>query len=102
MELDAASMRALAALARLDASDQELAAIAPDLERILAYVDRLAAFDDPSIAPLRHPNLAGDAIETSALRADLTERGLALAEVQALAPAWEGERFAVPRTIDQG
>jgi len=98
--LDDAQLVALARLARLDLTDADREALGADLERILDYVARLAAFDDPDVEPLRHPNQEGGG-EPAGLRADVPAGGLPTAALEALAPAWRDERFEVPRTVDQ-
>lgn len=92
-------LRDLAALARL-AEPEEPAALRQDLAKILAYVERLAPFDDPEALPLRHPNLADDASAPETLRPDLRGEGLNASELASLAPQWREERFEVPRTVD--
>jgi Asp-tRNA(Asn)/Glu-tRNA(Gln) amidotransferase C subunit len=90
--------RALATLAGLDpkAVDADLEA---DVQRILAYVERLEAFDDASVAPLHHPNLEGDAVDVDALRAD-TPQAPPVIDREAIAPAWRDGRFEVARTVE--
>lgn len=98
--LDDDHLQALARLARLELGDADRAALRRDLERILTYVERLAAFDDPAVPPLRHPNLAGPALVPDALRPDLPRAGLPRAALAAIAPAWRGDRVEVPRTVE--
>jgi aspartyl-tRNA(Asn)/glutamyl-tRNA(Gln) amidotransferase subunit C len=100
--LDDRDLDALAHLARLDLTGVDRAALRADLERVLGYVDRLEAFDDPTVEPLRHPALgAAAAVEPAALRPDAIVPGLATSDVEALAPAWRDGRVEVPRTVDQ-
>jgi aspartyl/glutamyl-tRNA(Asn/Gln) amidotransferase C subunit len=100
--IDEHDLDALAQLARLDLTGVDRVALRADLERVLGYVDRLAAFDDPSIEPLRHPALgAAVAVEPADLRPDATAPGLATDVIAALAPAWREGRVEVPRTVDQ-
>jgi aspartyl/glutamyl-tRNA(Asn/Gln) amidotransferase C subunit len=100
--IDERDLDALAQLARLDLAGVDRVALRTDLERVLGYVDRLAAFDDPAIEPLRHPALgAAAAVDPADLRPDATTPGLATAVVEELAPAWREGRVEVPRTVDQ-
>ena len=104
--LDDDQLQALARLARLDLTTEDREALGTDLERILAYVERLAAFDDPGVEPLRHPNLGADGGEPAGLRPDdlrpdVPLTGLPRAALEALAPAWRDDRFEVPRTVEQ-
>jgi len=98
--LDDAQLQALARLARLDLTAEERGALRHDLGRILDYVDRLAAFDDPLARPLRHPNV-GDGTLPTDLRSDVTLTGLPRTALEALAPAWRDDRVEVPRTVEQ-
>ncbi len=104
--LDDDQLQALARLARLDLTTADREALGADLERILAYVERLAGFDDPAVEPLRHPNLeVGDGEPAGHrpddLRPDVARSGLPRSALEALAPAWRDDRFEVPRTVEQ-
>jgi aspartyl-tRNA(Asn)/glutamyl-tRNA(Gln) amidotransferase subunit C len=100
--LDDRELDALAQLARLDLTGVDRVALRADLERVLGYVDRLEAFDDPSVEPLRPPALGAAAtVEPAGLRPDAPAPGLTTSAVQALAPAWRDGRVEVPRTVDQ-
>ncbi|MDA0700026.1 MAG: Asp-tRNA(Asn)/Glu-tRNA(Gln) amidotransferase subunit GatC [bacterium] len=101
--LDDRALDALARLARLDLSGVDRDALRSDLESVLGYVDRLAAFDEPGTEPLRHPAL-GDAaasLDAGALRPDAPLPGLPTDALAALAPAWRDGWVEVPRTVDQ-
>jgi len=108
--LDDEQLQALARLARLDLTTADREALGADLERILDYVERLAAFDDPSAEPLRHPNqgAAGEpaglqpgGLQPDDLRPDAPLDGLPRSALEALAPAWRDDRVEVPRTVEQ-
>ncbi len=97
--LDDAELDHLADLARLDLAGADRAARVADLERVLAYVDRLAAADDPTLEPLRHPAHDGAPLRPVDLRADVAEQGLSRTDLEALTPLRDG-RVVVPRTLD--
>jgi aspartyl-tRNA(Asn)/glutamyl-tRNA(Gln) amidotransferase subunit C len=97
--LDDAELEHLADLARLDLSGVDRVALAGDLERILAYVDRLADADDPNLTPLRHPAHDGVPLQPADLRADVARPGLSRSDLEALTALREG-RVIVPRIID--
>lgn len=99
-ELSDEALRQLADLARLDLDAAELPGLRAELGKLLAYVDRLADFDDPSVPPLRHPNREGGATGLDTLRQDEQRPGLSAAELQELLPLHDG-RVRVPRTIDR-
>jgi aspartyl/glutamyl-tRNA(Asn/Gln) amidotransferase C subunit len=97
-------LRALATLAQLELGG-DAASLRQDLERILAYVDRLKDFDDPNIEPLLHPNLGAGGIDVSELRGDPIDaagnpEGLSRATLEDFAPRWREGRFEVPRTVE--
>lgn len=98
--LDDAHLDHLAGLARVALAVGERDAVRADLERVLDYVARLAAFDDPAVAPLRHPAHDGAPLEPAALRADVAPASDE--EPSALDPALERRegRVVVPRTVD--
>lgn len=99
--LDDDQLQALARLARLDLTTADREALGADLERILDYVERLAAFDDPAAEPLRHPNQGPGGGEPADLRPDVPIAGLPRTALEALAPAWRDDRVEVPRTVEQ-
>lgn len=95
--LDDAALDHLAALARLDLHEADRDALRRDLQRVLDYVDRLAAHDDPTARPLRHPAHDGRPVAPAALRADRP-----VATPSALDPTVERRdgHVVVPRTVD--
>lgn len=99
--LDDDALAHLAALARLDLDPARRDAVRADLEKLLGYVDRMEAYDDPLVAPLRHPAHDGAPQDARALRRD--EPGAdAAAGPDALDPelARRDGRVVVPRTVD--
>lgn len=99
--LDDADLDALAALARLELAPADRAPLRRDLQRILDYVDRLAAVDDPNVAPLRWPRPGAAEVTPADLRDDAPgSTPPPAAALAALAPAWRDGRFEVPRTVD--
>lgn len=100
--LDDDALDHLAALARLDLAAGDRDALRGDLERVLAYVDRLAAFDDAAVAPLRHPAHDGAPLAPEALRRDELAGARAGTATDALDPglARRDGRVVVPRTVD--
>ena len=84
----------VAALARLELTDDELERFTEQLAAVLDHAADLAAFDLEGTPPTAHP-FAADAL----VRADTIEPCLDRAEVLAQAPAVEDDRFCVPRII---
>jgi aspartyl-tRNA(Asn)/glutamyl-tRNA(Gln) amidotransferase subunit C len=89
------AVRHVARLARLALTDDEVAALAPQLSTILDYAEQVGevtAGDDvePTVHPFALANVA---------RPDEPRPGLTREEVLAGAPAVEDDRFAVPRIV---
>ena len=95
MTVDAATVRHIARLARIAVSDEEVEALAPELNNILGWVEQLQEVDVAEIEPMTAviPNrlrLREDAIVDGGKRDD----------VLANAPAAEHGFFAVPKVIE--
>ena len=93
--LNADDVRAIADLARLELSDDEVALYQRQLSEILVYFQKLQELDtshiDPtsSVLPL-----------TNVMRADEAKTALPVADVVANAPDSDGEQFRVPAVLD--
>ncbi len=86
----------LAKLARLDLSGAELDHYAGQLDVILQSVARISEVAAEDIPPTSHPVPV-----ENVFRDDIAMPGLDRAEVFAAAPATEGDRFRVPRILDE-
>ena len=95
MEVTDALVRHVAKLARVDLTDAEVAAMGPQLTRILTHVESVATVDiaghDPAGAP---------PISQSALRDDAPAPGLDRREVLKNAPAHDQVFFLVPKVLE--
>ena len=85
-----------ARLARLRLSDDELDHYAGQLDVILQSVARVSEVAADDIPPMSHPIPV-----ENVFRDDVARPGLDRAEVAAGAPAWEDDRFRVPRILDE-
>lgn len=85
----------LAQLARLAVTDEELDVFAGQLDVILAAVARVAEVAADDIPPTTHAVPL-----TNVLRPDVVTPSLARDDVLAAAPATEGDRFRVPRILE--
>ncbi|MBX6389242.1 MAG: Asp-tRNA(Asn)/Glu-tRNA(Gln) amidotransferase subunit GatC [Frankia sp.] len=85
----------LARLSRMSLSDDELDALAPQLEAILSHVARVAEVAAADIPPTSHAVPL-----TNVFRTDAVQPSLPVDEVLAGAPAAEDGRFRVPRILD--
>ena len=85
----------LARLARLQLTDDELEHYAGQLDVILQSVARVSEVAADDIPPTSHP-----VPMDNVYRDDVARPGLARDQVAAQAPAWEDDRFRVPRILD--
>jgi aspartyl-tRNA(Asn)/glutamyl-tRNA(Gln) amidotransferase subunit C len=95
MTVDAATVRHIARLARIAVSDAEVAALAPELNSILGWVEQLQEVDVTGVAPMiavipNHQRLREDAVTDGGIRD----------KVLANAPVAEHGFFAVPKVIE--
>ena len=86
----------LARLARLALSDEELDAMSGQLPVILGAVARVGEVAAADIPPTSH-----SVPLTNVLRPDVVRPSLPVEDVLAGAPAAEGDRFRVPRILDE-
>jgi aspartyl-tRNA(Asn)/glutamyl-tRNA(Gln) amidotransferase subunit C len=87
---------ALARLARIEMTDEELAHLAPQLEVILESVATVSDVATDDIPPTSHALPL-----TNVFRPDVVRSSLPIAEVLAGAPAAEQDRFRVPRILGE-
>jgi aspartyl-tRNA(Asn)/glutamyl-tRNA(Gln) amidotransferase subunit C len=87
-------VRHVARLARLALTDDEVAALAPQLSAILGYAEQVGEVAADEVVPTTHPFALADVT-----RPDLAAPSLEREDVLAGAPAVEQDRFAVPRIV---
>ena len=88
-------VRHIARLARIAMSDEEIAALAPELNNILGWVEQLAEVDTEGVEPL-----TAVIDQKLRLRDDVVSDGNCRDAVLANAPAAEHGFFAVPKVIE--
>lgn len=95
MSVDHATVKKIASLARLAISDEEAAALAPELNKILGFVEQLGEVDVSGVEPMTAviPNKLR-------LREDVVTDGNVRDKVLANAPQAEHGFFAVPKVIE--
>ena len=95
MSVDAATVRHIAKLARIAVSDEEVAALEPELNNILGWIEQLQEVDVTGVQPMTAviPN-------TLRMRQDVVNDGGIRDDVLANAPAAEHGFFAVPKVIE--
>lgn len=91
-----AEVEHLARLARLQLSEVELDHYAGQLDVILQSVARVSEVAGDDIPPTSHPIPMANVF-----RDDVARPGLDRAVVATSAPAWEDDRFRVPRILDE-
>ncbi len=89
--IDAQEVRAIARLARLELSEEEVTRLAENLQNILAYVDTLAEVDVADVEPFINA-----AAGSNVLRADEPRPGLPRETALENAPRQAGGFFKVP------
>ena len=95
MSVDKATVAKIASLARIRMSDGEVAAMVPELNNILGWVEQLGEVDVAGVEPMtavipNHLRLREDVVTDGALRD----------RVLANAPAPEHGFFGVPKVIE--
>ncbi len=100
MSVDTATVAKIAALARIKMSDAEIAAMVPELNGILGWVEQLGEVDVTGIEPM-----TAVIANTLRLRADVVDAdpltgGDKRDAVLANAPAAEHGFFGVPKVIE--
>ena len=95
-EITPEEVRYVAALARLDLTDEEVAHFSTQLSVVLDHIDAIRALDLHEVPPMAH------AFElANVLRQDTPRPGVDRDEVLAQAPAAEDGRFRVPRILGE-
>lgn len=98
MSLDTATVRRVAALARIRLEEEEVARVQGELNGILGWIEQLQAVDTEGVEPM-----AGgtpDGVAAMPMREDVVTDGGIAAQVLANAPDREGAYFAVPKVVE--
>jgi aspartyl-tRNA(Asn)/glutamyl-tRNA(Gln) amidotransferase subunit C len=94
--LTRADVAHVAALARLELSEEELERYTGQLAAVLEHAEDVAALEIADVPPTSHPFA-----ERTVVRDDVPVACLDRDEVLAQAPAVEDDRFCVPRIIGE-
>jgi len=100
MSVDTATVARIASLARIKVTEEELGAMVPELNGILAWVEQLGEVDVSGVEPMtavipNHQRLRDDVVN-----ADPLTGGGIRDKVLANAPAAEHGFFGVPKVIE--
>ncbi|HRE50319.1 MAG TPA: Asp-tRNA(Asn)/Glu-tRNA(Gln) amidotransferase subunit GatC [Flavitalea sp.] len=94
MEVNDGLIENLANLARLKFGENEKAAIREDLQKMIAFVEKLQEVDTEGVAPLLHMTE-----NVNILREDVVQGSVSREEGLKNAPASDGQFFKVPKVI---
>lgn len=94
MPITREDVRHAAALARLALTEEESAALLPQLNEILAYVEKLRELDLEGIAPMTHAEAGA-----GSLREDVVAPGLSQDEALRGAPETAEGHYVVPQVV---
>jgi aspartyl-tRNA(Asn)/glutamyl-tRNA(Gln) amidotransferase subunit C len=100
MSVDTANVAKIAALARIKVTEAEIAAMVPELNGILAWVDQLGEVDVTGIAPMTAVIPNQQRLRADVIGADPLTGGGIRDDVLANAPAGEHGFFGVPKVIE--
>lgn len=92
--MDRKEIEALARLAKLEFSDQELDEFTNDMSNIIGFVNRLSELDTSGVAPASH--VSG---EVNVFREDEVKESISREAVLSVAPERDDSTFIIPRVI---
>lgn len=95
MSVDSATVRKIASLARIAVSEEQVAAMVPELNNILGWIEQLGEVDTSQVEPM-----TAVIANTLRLREDVVSDGDVRDAVLANAPAAEHGFFGVPKVIE--
>ncbi|MBR0653747.1 Asp-tRNA(Asn)/Glu-tRNA(Gln) amidotransferase subunit GatC [Plastoroseomonas arctica] len=95
MSLDQATVRRVAALARLHVEEADVVRLQGELNGILGWIEQLQEVDVTGVEPM-----AGGGASALRWRADAVTDGGMAEKVLANAPDREGEYFGVPKVVE--
>jgi aspartyl-tRNA(Asn)/glutamyl-tRNA(Gln) amidotransferase subunit C len=99
MKLTEDQVRAVAELAHLALSDDEIRRMARDLDGILTHIDKLNELDTSNVEPMAQ--VLYDAEETATLRPDIERPTLSNEDALANAPLSGAGYFKIPKVIER-
>jgi aspartyl-tRNA(Asn)/glutamyl-tRNA(Gln) amidotransferase subunit C len=100
MSVDHATVRKIASLARIAASDAEVEAMVPELNNILGWIEQLGEVDTSSVAPMTAVIANRLRLRDDVANADPLSGGGIRDRILANAPAAEHGFFGVPKVIE--
>ena len=95
MSVDEKTVRRIATLARIGVREEELPALAKELNTIIGFVEQLSEVDTEGVKPFTSP-----VENTMRWREDAVTDGGYAEQVLVNAPAKDDEYFAVPKVVE--
>ena len=96
-EIDAAQVRHVAKLSRIELTDEQVERFGRQLGDVLAYFDKLQQLDTENVEPMAH------AVELrNVLADDVPRESLTPDKALSNAPQRDGDFFKVPKVIGEG
>ena len=96
MEINEALLDHIANLSKLSFEGSEKEAIRQDLQRMIAFVDKLSELDTTGVEPLIFMSN-----EVNRLRDDITEQSVSHEEALRNAPIKDSDYFRIPKVLDK-
>ncbi len=96
MEINEALLDHIANLSKLSFEGSEKEAIRQDLQRMIAFVDKLSELDTTGVEPLIFMSN-----EVNRLRDDITEQSISHEEALRNAPKKDSDYFRIPKVLDK-
>ncbi len=96
MEINEALLDHIANLSKLAFEGSEKEAIRQDLQRMIAFVDKLSELDTTGVEPLIFMSN-----EVNRLRDDITEQSISHEEALRNAPKKDSDYFRIPKVLDK-
>ncbi|MFC4294530.1 Asp-tRNA(Asn)/Glu-tRNA(Gln) amidotransferase subunit GatC [Novosphingobium tardum] len=100
MSVDTATVRKIAGLARIAMGDEAIAAMVPELNNILGWVEQLGEVDVTGVEPMTAVIPVALRLRADVVASDLETGGGKRDRVLANAPANEHGFFGVPKVIE--
>ncbi len=98
MSLDTATVRRVAALARIRLEEEEVARVQAELNGILGWIEQLQSVDTEGVEPMAGGTPEG--IAAMPMREDVVTDGGIAEKILANAPYREGAYFGVPKVVE--
>ncbi len=100
MSVDNATVRKIASLARIAASDAEIEAMVPELNNIIGFIEQLGEVDTSAVQPMTAVIPNALRLRDDVVNADALSGGNIRDKILANAPAAEHGFFGVPKVIE--